>query len=370
MRMSGKLTPAALTAIDTWRGPIVGGATSSTDKASSEPSSRHSSAFMSRSSDRFAHAIAQLYQARADLGDEARARHLVRRTEAAEGEDARAVARGHRHSDGVHVALPRAQREAEAVALVVLHALLEALQQQVAVRALGALANLLHYACALGFRQRRMRCAPQRRRAARHALAHAQAQAERLARVRDLEEHHLVAVARGERHGGLHVGCERLHQRPRHLAPVETPQLVLSQAEDANAERVLLFRGKELEVAQLRERVGDARHRRARHPGAFGDVLVAERAFAALEAAQDREGAGDRGDEIPPRAGDRGIRGMHRLACVHFSATSSTSLPTFSPLKSLRRTSGNASMPPATTSSLHLSLPCAIQPAISRAASP
>src|SRR5258708_9030734 len=137
MRMSGKLTPAALTAIDTWRAPGTGGGTSSTAKASSEPSSRHSSAFISRSSDRIAHAIAQLRQARADLVDEARARHLLRRPEAPAGEDARAVARGHRHADRVHVALPRAPRQAGAVALIVLHALLEALQQQVTVRPPG-----------------------------------------------------------------------------------------------------------------------------------------------------------------------------------------------------------------------------------------
>src|SRR5258708_8808478 len=125
MRMSGKLTPAALTAIDTWRAPGTGGGTSSTAKASSEPSSRHSSAFISRSSDRIAHAIAQLRQARADLVDEARARHLLRRAEAAEGEDAPAVAPGPRHAHRGHAALPRAPRPAEAVALIIRHALLQ-----------------------------------------------------------------------------------------------------------------------------------------------------------------------------------------------------------------------------------------------------
>ncbi len=50
--------------------------------------------------------------------------------------------------------------------------------------------------------------------------------------------------------------------------------------------------------------------------------------------------------------------------------SASTSLPKFSPLKSLRSVSGNASMPPATTSSFAISLPAAIHCAISRAASP
>ena len=48
----------------------------------------------------------------------------------------------------------------------------------------------------------------------------------------------------------------------------------------------------------------------------------------------------------------------------------STSLPKFSPLKSLRRVSGKLSMLPFTTSSFAWSLPAAIQPAISFAASP
>src|SRR5262249_17982027 len=52
------------------------------------------------------------------------------------------------------------------------------------------------------------------------------------------------------------------------------------------------------QIAELGERVGQARHRRLGQPGAHRDLLVAEQRLERREAAQDFEAARERGGEL------------------------------------------------------------------------
>src|SRR5687767_10123131 len=262
---SGKLTPAAATSISTSPAPGFGASTSSTRRSSIPVRLRQSNAFMScrpragggpilEFAQCVLHAVPQLDQPRAQVGDDPGARHLVHRAEAAEGHDLLPVLRHHRHADGEHVLVPVPEREAEAVLLVVLHRLVEAFAH------LGAV-GLLHV-LQVGGHGRGALLGVERGSAARYALAHLEAQPEQLRAVADLEEHHVHAVASAERHCGLAVVRQLLHQGAGHLAHVVAGEEVLAEREHADAERVLLLLGEVLEVAQLGERVGDARHRR------------------------------------------------------------------------------------------------------------
>src|SRR5687768_10249430 len=306
---SGKLTPAAATSISTSPAPGFGASTSSTRRSSIPVRLRQSNAFMScrpragggpilEFAQCVLHAVPQLDQPRAQVGDDPGARHLVHRPEAAEGHDLLPVLRHHRHADGEHVLVPVPEREAEAVLLVVLRRLVEALAYLRPVGLLHVLQVGGHGRGALLGVERGVTRAAERSRAARDALAHLEAQPEELGAVADLEKHHVHAVARPERHRGLAVVRELLHQGAGHLAHVVAGEEVLAEREHADAERVLLLLREVLEVAQLGERVGDARHRRLGQPRALRDFLVAQRPLPALEGAQDRERARDRRDEV------------------------------------------------------------------------
>src|SRR5688572_25031158 len=313
---SGKLTPAAATSISTSPAPGFGASTSSTRRSSIPVRLRQRSAFMqigsrpivaiatpgmtswSKFPQCVLYAIPQFDQPRAEVGDDPGARHLLHLAEAAECQHLATIARSERHAHRERVRVPVAEREAEPVLFVVPHRLLEAVANP---RPLG----LLHDGPirgqrldALVARERGEARATERGRAARHALADLEAQSEERISVADLEENHVDVVARGERHRRLAVVGEALHERASHLAHVEAREIALPQGEHADAERVLLLLGEELEVAEPGERVGDARDRRLGQPRALRDLLVAERPVAPLERAQDGERARDRGDEV------------------------------------------------------------------------
>src|SRR5688572_4356432 len=313
---SGKLTPAAATSISTSPAPGFGASTSSTRRSSIPVRLRQRSAFMqigsrpivaiatpgmtswSKFPQGVLYAIPQFDQPRAQVGDDPGARHLVHLAEAAEGHDLAAVARRERHAHRERIRVPVAEREAEAVFLVIAHRLLEAVAHA---RPLGLLhdgAIRRHRLRAIVARERGEAGAPEGGRAARHALAHLEPQAEERIAVADLEEHHVHVVSGGERDRGLAMVGEALHQRAGDLAHVEAREVALPQGEHADAERVLLLLGEELEIAEPGERVGDARDGRLGQPRALRDLLVAERPVAPLERAQDGERARDRGDEV------------------------------------------------------------------------
>jgi len=100
---------------------------------------------------------------------------------------------------------------------------------------------------------------------------------------------------------------ERLERRAAGAADVHARDRGVAERQHRGAELVLAEAADVVEVAQLGQRVGEARHGRLGQAGAMGDLLVAQHAFAGMEGAENVEATGQRGDELP-------VLGRHAFA--------------------------------------------------------
>ncbi|MCR5867976.1 hypothetical protein [Aquincola sp. J276] len=138
---------------------------------------------------------------------------------------------------------------------------------------IGLLQQCAH-GVALGGGQRAQQGPAHGRVGQRQAGAHVQPQRQPAGAAAVGHVHHLQLMPQAHRHGGLHPVGDGLHHRPCDAGDVEVGQHAEAQRQHAARQRVLAGIGLVAQVAQVREREGQARHGGLRQAGAAGDLLV------------------------------------------------------------------------------------------------
>ena len=109
---------------------------------------------------------------------------------------------------------------------------------------------------------------------------------------------HAETVASADRHHGMRIIGQLLHDRPGDLQHVHVGEQREPQGQHPGAELVLAELFIVIEVPHPSEGIGQPGDGRFRQAGALGDLLVAQMAIPRLEAAQDLEPARQGGDEL------------------------------------------------------------------------
>src|SRR5258705_11342604 len=239
-------------------------------------------------------------------GDQARAEILLelaflrheRGHAAVEGDDLAVDGAAHRHADRVDLAAQLAHRSAEAARADVLERLVDR-GPEFAVR-LGVLhLQLVEERFALGRRAGGEEGAADHRLRDRHRGADVGQRGHAVAAAAGLDVDHVQPVANAHRYGAVAVVGELFHHRARDLAHVHGGEQRVADREHRRTELVFAQAHVVPEVAELGQRIGEARDGRLGQPRAHRDLLVAEQRLEGGEAAQHFQAARQGCRELP-----------------------------------------------------------------------